>query len=131
MGASTKYDLQARLIDFTVSIVHLVRKLNQSIESRYFGGQILRSGSAPALIYAEAQAAESKRDFIHKMKLCQKELRETVVNLQIMERTSIGEATVIGPMLTECGELNAIIFSSIRTAEKHLSLPKDKSEPNS
>lgn len=120
MSTNGKYDLQERLILFSVSIIELVRKLSDSKEARYFGGQILRSGSAPALIYAEAQAAESRKDFIHKMKLCQKELRETSVNLRIMNKTMIAESTAIEPIYKECGELNAILYSSIQTAQKNI-----------
>ncbi|MCF8277092.1 MAG: four helix bundle protein [Flavobacteriales bacterium] len=120
MSVNGKYDLQERLITFSVSIIELVRKLSDSKESRYFGGQILRSGSAPALICAEAQAAESRKDFIHKMKLCQKELRETSVNLRIMSKTEIAKPSSIEPIFKECGELNAILYSSIQTAQKNI-----------
>ena len=121
MSINGKYDLQERMINFSVSIIELVRKLSESKEARYFGGQILRSGSAPALIYAEAQAAESRKDFVHKLKLCQKVLRETSVNLRIMQLTKIASTSEIELVSKGCEELNAILFTSIKTASNQLS----------
>lgn len=119
MGGASKFDLQERLIAFAVIIVNLFRNLPATPESRYYGGQLLRSGGAPALLYAEAQAAESRKDFIHKLKLCQKELRETGVNLRIIDLSGIAASEVVRPIASECKELNAIIFSSIRTAQSN------------
>jgi len=78
--------------------------------------QVLRSATSAAANYAEACAAESRRDFIHQMHICLKELRETQVWIEILRRTSRPDG--IGPVLQECDELTAIFVSSIRTARR-------------
>ena len=81
--------------------------------------QLSKSCTAPALIYGEAQAAESPADFIHKMKLVLKEIRETRVNLRtIIEKPLLSdEKTLI--ILKECNELMAIFLKNIETAKKN------------
>jgi len=78
-----KYDLEDRLIEFSLMIIEIVEELPNTKAGNHLGGQVLRSGTSPALNYAEAQSAESKNDFIHKMKICLKELRETFVALKL------------------------------------------------
>jgi four helix bundle protein len=78
---SIKYDLEERLIEFAVRIIDTAEALPKTMASKNLGSQIVRSGTSPALNYAEAQSAESKADFVHKMKICLKELRETFVCL--------------------------------------------------
>ena len=72
-----KYDLEERLIDFAVSIIKLVEDLPNTKSGNHLGGQLLRSGTSPSLNYGEAKSGESKNDFVHKMKVCLKELRES------------------------------------------------------
>lgn len=79
-----KFDLEKRMIDFAGMILKLVDKLPKGIGPRHLAGQIVRSGTSPALNYAEAISAESKNDFIHKMSIVAKELRETRVCLDII-----------------------------------------------
>ena len=66
-------DLEERLIDFAVMIVDLIETLPKTLTGRHFAGQLLRSGTAPALNYGEAQYGESKKDFVHKLKIVVKE----------------------------------------------------------
>jgi four helix bundle protein len=61
-----KYDLEERLIDFTVIITDIIEALPNSRLGNYIAGQLVRSGCSPALNYGEAQSAESRNDFIHK-----------------------------------------------------------------
>lgn len=111
-----KFDLEDRLIDFAVKIVKLVESLPKNRTSLHLGDQLLRSGTSPALNYGEAQSAESKRDFIHKMGITLKELRETHNNLRIMQRVEvINEESLI----VEVRELIAIFTKSIETAKKN------------
>lgn len=77
-------------------------------------GQLLRCATAPAAIYAEARAAETKRDFVHKTQLCLKELRETQVWLELLRR--LGDPSPASHLLAEANELSAIFVSSIKTA---------------
>jgi four helix bundle protein len=71
-----KYDLEERLLEFAVRIIRVVENLPDNKVGNHLGGQLLRSGTSPALNYGEAQAAESRRDFIHKFKIILKELEK-------------------------------------------------------
>ena len=71
------YDLDERLIEFAVDIIRFTELLPVTKAANHLGGQLLRSGTAPSLNYGEVKGAESQKDFIHKMKVCLKELRET------------------------------------------------------
>ncbi len=86
--------------------------------ARHLRGQILRSGTSPALNYGEAQASESRADFIHKFKVCLKELRETYINLQIISRKEYLGDEIVEPMIRECDELIAIFVSSLKTVQE-------------
>jgi four helix bundle protein len=81
-----RHELQERLINFSVLVVKLTETMPKTYTGKHFGQQLLRSGSSPALHYGESQSAESKKDFIHKMSLVLKELRESYVNLIIIKR---------------------------------------------
>jgi len=112
------YDLETRLIDFTVQIVALAESLPNSRTGSHMAGQLIRSGTSPALNYGEAQSAESRNDFIHKMKIVLKELRETSISLRIIKRTGMIESTPrLSSVLDECCELIAIFAKSLQTAE--------------
>jgi four helix bundle protein len=115
-----KFDLEDRLIDFTVMVVDVVEALPNTKAANHIGGQMIRSGSSPALDYGEAQEAESKKDFIHKMGICRKELRETKVALKIINRRPYKEVLKDSEKaLKECLELLAIFSKSIDTARKN------------
>src|SRR3970040_2750742 len=81
-----KYDLEERLIQFALLIIDIVEMLPNTRAGNHLAGQLIRSGTSPAFNYGEAQAAESKYDFIHKVKVVLKELKETRVCLTIIGR---------------------------------------------
>jgi four helix bundle protein len=112
-----KFDLEDRLIDFSVAIVNFVEKLPNTKASVHLGGQLLRSGTSPSLNYGEAKSGESRNDFIHKMKVCLKELRESHNCLRILYRAKIfkSESEVLD-LINECNELISIFVKSIITA---------------
>ncbi|HOU30258.1 MAG TPA: four helix bundle protein, partial [Bacteroidales bacterium] len=74
-ASEKKFDLEERLIDYAVDVIRLVESLPDTKTANHLGGQLLRSGTSPSLNYGEARGAESKNDFVHKMKVCLKELR--------------------------------------------------------
>jgi four helix bundle protein len=118
---SKKFVLEDRLVDFAATIMDLVESLPTTRTGIHIGSQLLRSGSSPAANYAEAISAESRRDFIHKLGIAAKELRETFVWLRIIKRRSyLTGSAVLEKALGECNELIAIIVSSINTATKNL-----------
>ncbi len=116
-----KFNLEDRLIDFAIMITNIVEALLNTKAANHIGGQMIRSGSSPALNYGEAQEAESRNDFIHKMGICRKELRETKVALKIIIRKPYKEVLSKSEMaFKECLELLAIFSKSIETARKNL-----------
>ena len=113
------YDLEERLLRFAARIIRLVEELPKTRAGNHVAGQLLRSGTSPLPNHGEAQAAESQRDFVHKFKICLKELRETRRWLRLIKEVPLlkDEGTVI-ETIGETEELIRIFFTSIRTAEK-------------
>lgn len=111
--------LEERLVDFAVRIITVVEALPDTKAGKHIAGQLIRSGTSPAPNYGEAQSAESRADFVHKMKVCLKELRETLIWLKIIERKPLCSKPRLGLMLTECDELISIFVKSIQTAERN------------
>ena len=114
-----KFDLQERLIDFAVGVITVVESLPDTRVGKHVAGQLVGAGTSPAANYGEAQSAEPRRDFIHKIKLVLKELRETLVWLQIIERKPLCEPERMKDLPPECNELIAIFVKSTQTAEKN------------
>lgn len=113
-----KYDLEQRLIKFAIDIIKVCNTLDGGYASQHLSKQVIPSSTSAALNYGEAQGAESSKDFIHKMKLCLKELRESLVNLKIQRgadiSTSINQVDVL---MKENNELISIFVASIRTSQ--------------
>jgi len=115
-----KFDLEDRLIDFVIRISEVAEALPNTVLGKYLKGQIIRSGTSPALNYGEAQSAESTNDFVHKLKIVLKELRETLVCLKIIERKPIITPTnKLSPIIKENNELISIFVKSTETAKKN------------
>jgi four helix bundle protein len=108
--------LEKRLISFASTIVALSSKLPRNVQGRHLCDQILRSGTACAANYGEARAAESRADFIHKLKVVSKELNETSIWLEIIGQSSLFSAETISAIVVENRELCRIIAASIKTA---------------
>lgn len=120
MKQDRKYDLEDRIIDFSSRIIDVVEALPNTRAGNYIAAQLIRCGLAPSLMYGEVQAAESREDFIHKMKLVAKELKETRVCLKLISKKQmIKPATKLEPLKKENEELIAIASTSIETARKN------------
>jgi four helix bundle protein len=118
-----KYDLENRLIEFSLLIIDIVEMLSNTRVGNHVAGQMLRSGTSPSFNYGEAQVAESRDDFIHKMKICLKELKEAHVALQIAKRKPLVTSFAkVDKAIIECKELISIFVRSIETARKNKSL---------
>jgi four helix bundle protein len=112
-------DLEERLILFGILIIRVSEGMPRSPAGVHLSGQMLRSGTSPALNYAEAKAAESHRDFTHKIKVVLKELRETWVNLRMTDGSGIhSDRAIVALALAESNELVAIFTQSVKTAER-------------
>ncbi len=116
-----KFDLEERLVNFSVLIIEIVNDMPNSKAGNHLSGQLVRSGTSVALNYGEAQSGESRKDFIHKMKVVLKELRETFICLKIIHRTLLynNEVKIIAAK-KENDELISIFVKSIETAQKNL-----------
>ena len=111
--------LEERLIDFAVRIIRLAASLPKTAAGRHISGQILRSGTSPAPNYGEARGAESRGDFIHKVRVVLKELNETSIWLRIIERSGMLKEHQLADIMVENKELCCIFASSLRTAKGH------------
>ena len=117
-----KFDLEERLIDFAVRIIRIAESLPKTKIGNHISGQLIRCGTSPAPNYGEAQSSESLADFIHKMKICLKELRETRVWLLMIVRTNLLKpASKLEPLIDENNELISIFVKSVNTAKKNRS----------
>jgi len=116
-----RFDLEKRLIKFSVTIISITNDLPGTKAGNHLAGQLLRSGTSVALNYGEAQSAESRKDFIHKMKIILKELRETLVCLEIICRSkTYKNPQELSSTRKETDELISIFVKSIKTAEQNL-----------
>ncbi len=114
-----KYDLEERLLDFAVDVIRFVEKMHKTDAGRHVNGQVMRAGTAPMAHHGEAQAAESNKDFIHKMRVAHKELRETSRWLNVSCRVPLtNDLAENQRLLQETDELIRIFFASIRTAQQ-------------
>jgi len=114
-----KYDLEERLLYFSVDIIKLVEHLPNTRTGNHVSGQLLRSGTSPYPNHGEAQAAESPKDFIHKLRISLKELRETHRWLRLIEKVPLlKNPKMIEELLLETEELIKIFVTSIKTAKK-------------
>ena len=113
---SKPHALQKRLILFAVEILSLSSRLPKTPQAGHIAKQILRSGTAVAANYGEARAAESRSDFIHKLRIVLKELNETAVWLQLIVESSMFARDKTIAIVVENEELCRIIAASIKTA---------------
>jgi four helix bundle protein len=114
-----RQDLEERLIQFGILIIRTCEGMPRTPAGVHLSGQMLRSGTSPALNYAEAKAAESHRDFTDKIKVVLKELRETWVNLRMVGGAGIhADKTIVSGALAEGDQLVAIFTQSVKTAEQ-------------
>src|SRR5262245_49825522 len=108
--------LQERVLSFSVAVVRLTARFPRTYPARHVCRQLLRCATSPAPNYAESQAAESRQDFIHKLRICLKELRETHVWLQMTQRLDLIKSDEVEGLRKECDELVAIFTKSVLTA---------------
>ena len=107
--------LEERLISFAVRIIKLSTCLPKTPAGKHIAGQILRAGTSPAPNYGEARGAESRADFIHKIRIVFKELNETSIWLRIIERSQILKGELLVDIVQENGDLCKIFAASIKT----------------
>ncbi len=115
-----KYDLEERLLDFSVRVIRVVESMKRGRAGNHIADQLVRSGTSPYGHHGEAEGAESRDDFIHKLKVCYKELRETRRWLRLAHRVPlVAKPELLEPLLNEADELVRIFSASIRTAQEN------------
>ncbi len=107
-----------RLISFAVRVGKVVDALPDTRMGRHIAGQLVRSGTSPAPNYEEACAAESRADFVHKLSICLKELRESRSWFRLIIKTEILPELRMSELLDECNQLCNMIAQSIVTAKE-------------
>jgi four helix bundle protein len=118
-GARPKYDLEERLLNFTADVVRLADPLPNTKAGNHIAGQLLRCGTSPLANHGEVEAAESRKDFLHKLRICLKELRETWRWLRLIGRLELTKGPELRAALAEVQELIRIFAASVRTTEKN------------
>jgi four helix bundle protein len=114
-----KFDLEERLLEFSARIVRLSERLTKTDAGRHVGNQILRSGTSPYANHGEAEDAESIDDFIHKLKICLKETRETWRWLRLIQRVPLTtKPHLLDPLIDEADQLIRIFRQSVITARR-------------
>ena len=114
------YDLEDRLLEFAAMIIELVESLPNTRAGNHVAGQLLRCGTSPLSNHGEVEAAESRKDFLHKLRICLKELRETKRWLRLLGRTrTLATPTNFAAVFNEVEELIRIFVASIRTAQRN------------
>ena len=117
----TPEELEDRLINYAVRIIEMSADIKKNYAGNHLSNQIVRSGTSPALNYGEARSAESRKDFIHKVKIILKELRETLICLKLIKRTNLfnKDIVILDSLLSESNELISIFVTSSKTAQNN------------
>ncbi len=125
-----KYDLEDRLVSYSCRMIDVVEALPGTRAGNYIAGQLIKSCISPTFNYGEVQGAESRNDFIHKLGVVLKELKECRSALKIViKKALIKPASKLNSIYKETEELVAIMAASIETAEKNKSKKgKEKNE---
>lgn len=114
---SMRQQLQSRLIKFAGLCITIRKHISSSFEGDHLSKQLIRSATSAALNYGESQSAQSKKDFIHKQSICLKELRESYINLLIVDENSLCRNEALAQQaIDEANQLVSIFVVSVKTA---------------
>lgn len=115
------YDLEERLLDYAANIILLCDEEQPKFGARHITRQLIRSGTSPLANHGEAESAESTKDFIHKLKISLKELRESNRWLKLLKRKNTPyDQEILATLLDETDQLIRIFVTSVDTASKRL-----------
>jgi four helix bundle protein len=106
-----------RLLDYGAEIIALVESLPRTLAGRHIGDQLLRSSTSVGANYEEAQAAESHADFVHKLQIALKEIRESHYWLRVLARAKALPPEQLGRLVDESTQLRAILSKAVATAK--------------
>ncbi len=116
-----KSELEDRLVRFSVSIIGMTKELEDCFESQHLSKQIIRSGTASSLLIRRSTGSYlSKKDFTHKISLVLRELKETHINLQVIEQSKLlKNQSLMNKIMDENNQLIAIFTKTLQTALKN------------
>ncbi len=118
-SAGRAYDLEDRLLEYAVRVIRVTESMKRTRAALHIADQLLRSGTSPYGNHGEAEGAESRDDFVHKLRVCFKELRESRRWLKLIQRAGlIDRSEMLGALINEADELVRIFARSIQTATK-------------
>jgi four helix bundle protein len=117
MARMERRDLGERLLEYGALIIGVVQALPRTLVGRRIGDELLRSGTGVGAHYEEAQGAESRGDFAHKLQVALKELRESNYWLRLLDKAGILPAERLAPALDESNQLRAILSKAVATAK--------------
>ena len=127
-GDGRVFDLEERLLNYAARVVRLAEKLPRTRAGNHVAKQFLKAGTSPLPNHGEAQAAESPHDFVHKLRICLKELRESLRWLKLIARVPLvrtaADRAEVTSMIDETEQLTRIFVASVRTAERNRDLPR-------
>lgn len=109
--------LEERLLDYSARVIKLVDALPKTLVGRRIADQLLRSAMSARANYEEAQGAESKEDFTHKLQIALKELRESGYWLRLLVRSGKVPAQKMNPLIDESDQLRAMLSKAVATAK--------------
>ena len=116
--ASHRFDLEERLLEFAAAVVRFSRLIERSTAGLHVSNQLLRSATSPLANHAEAEAAKSRRDFVHRLRTSLQELRESHRWLRLIQKVPLTKQIgQLESLLQETDQLIRIFYASIRTAE--------------
>ena len=110
-------NLSERLLNFAANVMKLISLLSKTYAGRHVGGQLFRSATSAGANYEEACGAESRADFVHKMQIVLKELKEARYWLLLIKKSELTKTPNIDQLIQEAGELSRIIAKSVVTAK--------------
>jgi len=110
-------DLDERLLTYGARVIKLVESLPRTLAGRRIGDQLLRSATSAGANYEEARGAESRSDFVHKMQVALKELRESHYWLRLLMKAEILPVDRLADLLDEATQLRAILSKSVATTK--------------
>jgi four helix bundle protein len=111
-------DIADRLLDFAVQVLQIIAALPKTPPARHIAKQLTRSATAPGAHYDEARGAESRADFVHKVKIACKEMRESHYWLRVIQRARLLPKHDLSPTIDEARQLAAILTASANTASR-------------
>jgi len=115
------FDLEERMANYSALVLSFCDSIQKTYAGSTIANQLTRSGLSVALNYAEAQSAESRKDFVHKMKISLKESRESYMCLRIISKSTMRKSEeMLSSLLQETNELISILVKSIDTAKRNL-----------